>query len=608
MTSPDIGLAPRPVDSIQGREEEEDTTMLPYRSLVLAALVLALGLAGCQTVEQARQDDVGAETGESADAGSEGAATDGDGAEEDAAASDASTDASADEASPSAGGPSSASTDDGDPGPLTGDASVFAEETRCIEALTLQPGSGLTNYWPAIGAPEHVDAAHSGVYPCATFTGSFDGPNRVFRHTSETNYGDVQFIVFDGPNTGYLMGGGLGTPSSMGQFVAKFDASTGKEIWRTYLQNANVNGQWIAFGSLGIIDDGSIIAAAGPYVWKLNRRYGDILAFNEMSVLGSPAVDANYDGFHVAPDENGTILMKTQNRPVGCPDQGNGAMASCQDEYGEQPATTVVAADSRSLEVLDAIELDEQVTARPVVTEHDGTIYMYMAGNTTLKRVSWDPDSETLEYDESWLPEYLLEGQFSGSAPAVLGDWIVSNTNVNPTTVPMSVVAVHQDDASRLVRINPWGETLPEGVQSLTLGSFGADPENDMIYAQDWFAGGVHGIRLDQDTGEMEVVWSRDDWRTSDYFSLIGPADQRVLISQFMSPDFEYSDMQGQVWEENVLWVNAATGETIAQSDYTPSTALGSLPNVGYGGRLYLMGNAGDVFIYQVMPDTDDAS
>ncbi len=493
-----------------------------------------------------------------------------------------------------------------DVGPLVGDQSVFADETSCVRAAAKDPANGLLNYWPAIGAPEHVDSTHSGVYPCATFTGDFDGPNEVFFHTSESNFGDVQFIVFDGPNGAYLMGGGLGTPTSMGQFVAKFDPSTGREIWRTYLQNANVNGQWIAFGSIGIIGDGTIVAAAGPYVWKLNRDGGHILASNTLPVLGSPAEDANYDGFHVAPDEQGTILMKTQNRPVGCPTQGNGAMGSCQDDYGPQPPTTVVAADPLTLETLDAIELEQQVTARPVVTERDGVIYLYMAGSTTLQRVIWDPQASKLSVDQTWAPEYLLDGQYSGSAPAVLGDWIISNTNVNPSQVPMSVVAVHQDDASRLVRLNPWGDTLPEGTASLTLGSFGVDPANNMIFAQDWMAGGVFGIQLDQDTGDMVVVWSRPDWRTSDYFSVVGPDDQRVLISQFLNPDFQASDVQGYNYTESVLWVDAMTGETIAQSGYTASTALGSLPNMGYGGRLYLMGNAGDVYMYQVMPASAD--
>jgi hypothetical protein len=51
---------------------------------------------------------------------------------------------------------------------------------------------------------------------------------------------------------------------------------------------------------------------------------------------------------------------------------------------------------------------------------------------------------------------------------------------------------------------------------------------------------------------------------------------------------------------ETVLLEDAATGETIAESEPTPSTALGSLPNLGYTGRVYMMGNTGLVFIHKV--------
>jgi hypothetical protein len=495
-----------------------------------------------------------------------------------------------------------------DAGPLVGNQSAFAQEVACMAQAVKDPSNNMLNYWPAIGAPEHTDSIHSGVNPCAMFTGSFDGENQVYYHKSASNFSNVQFIVFDGPNGAYLQGGGLGVPP-LGQFVSKFNPSTGEEIWRTYLQNAYVNGQWIAAGSMGIIKDGTIIAAAGPYLWKLNRSTGDILAFNEMPVLGSPSVDANLDGFHVAPDEKGTILMKTQNRPVGCPTQGNGAMSSCQAEYGPQPPTTVIAADPETLEVLDAIELEQQVTARPVVTKHNGIIYMYMAGINTLQRVIWNPATKKLTVDKSWAPEYLLPDQTTGSAPGVLGNWVISNTNAQPANTTMSVVAVNQDDSTKLMRINPWGTTLPEGTpRSETVGSFGIDPENNMIYAQDWFVGGVFGISLDQATGEMEVVWSRPDWRTSDYFSLIGPADQRVVISQYINPDFNLADVAGYNYTESVIWANAMTGETIAQSGYTPSTAVGSLANVGYGGRVYMMGNDGSIFMYQVMPATNSTA
>jgi len=270
--------------------------------------------------------------------------------------------------------------------------------------------------------------------------------------------------------------------------------------------------------------------------------------------------------------------------------------------YGAQPDTTVVAVDPETLGMIDAIKLDQEVTARPIVTKHKNNIYMYMAGTTTLQRIIWDPKTSKLSVDTSWAPEYLLPGQTVGDAPALLGDWVVANTNAGgSTTTPISVVAVNQDDPSKLVRLNPWGTTLPPGVPlSESPGSFGVDPDNNMIYAQDWFVNGVFGVELDQHTGAMKVVWSRPDWRTSDYFSLVGPPNKRILISQYLNPDFTFSQLDGNTYTESVLWANAATGVTIAQSEYNASTAQGSLVNLGYGGRIYTMGNAGSIFIYEV--------
>lgn len=114
---------------------------------------------------------------------------------------------------------------------------------------------------------------------------------------------------------------------------------------------------------------------------------------------------------------------------------------------------------------------------------------------------------------------------------------------------------------------------------------------------------GVFGIKLDQATGDMEVVWSRPDWRTSDYFSFVGPTDQRVVISQNIDLRDYYSQLADGSYLESVLWADAATGETLAESTLGPSTAIGSLVNVGYGGRIYTMGNARSVFIYKVEPE-----
>ncbi len=495
-------------------------------------------------------------------------------------------------------------------GPLVGDQSAFDHESQCMRQIAKDPASNMHGYYPAIGSAEHTDNVKSGVYPCATFTGDAGAANQVFQYKSETTYNQIGLVWFDGPNAGYLQGNNLAPPSSSGQYVSKFDPSTGKEIWRTPLTNINTTGQWIAAGSGAILSDHTIVTAAGPRMWKLDPDTGRILATTQVPINPKqPPTDANLDGLTVAPDARGTILMKTQNRPPGCPTQSNTAMFSC-GSYGPNPDTTVVAVDPVTLKTLDWIVLNQHVTARPITTEWHGKTYMYLEGAKNLVRIRWNPKTEQLTYDKSWAPKYLLKGQTGGTAPGVMGKWIIWNTNSGPSQdTPQCVGTVSQDDPTDFHRICPWGRTFPVdsgATSSETPALVGVDKENSMFYTDDYLAKGVYGIKVDQATGQMNVAWSRGDWWSSDYFSMVGPADHRVLISQDISPDTKQVNIATNYsYTESVLWADAATGRTIAQSAANPSTIIGSLINVGYGGRIYTMGNDGSLFIYQVQACKD---
>ena len=497
---------------------------------------------------------------------------------------------------------------------------IVATEVGCMKQYAAIPTNNYVNYAAAIGAPEHTDSIHSGVQPCATFTGSFSGLNQAAQMTSANTWGSIQFIVNDGPTGSYIMGGGLASETT-GQYVAKFNPLTGKQIWITYINAIDPlpAGQWNAFGSIGVIADGTVIAAAGTTIVKLDPLTGSILKSVQLGLsptLSSP-INANFDGLLISPNAAGVILLKSQNRPIGCPTQGNLAMTSCQARYGLPPNTTAVALDSNSLQLIDSIELNQMVGTRGVVTVHNQIIYWYLAGINNLERIIIDPITSKLTVDAAWVPaSYLLPGQTAGDAPAVLGSWIIANQNGGGSgLVPITPLAVSQningDGSVTSVRATPWGTSLPTGSPtgswSASLGSFASDPDNNMIYAQDTYQG-VVGLRLNQATGVMTTVWSRPDWRTTDYFSLVGPANQRILISQYLNPNITTSTsvlqaaLNSSNYTETVEWANASTGATILRppsSAYTPSTALGSLPNLGYGGLIYMMGNTGSIYFYQ---------
>ena len=162
-------------------------------------------------------------------------------------------------------------------GPLPGDVSLYENELRCCEGLST-PG-----YYPSLNGAEIADAQRSAVFPCATFTGSYDGPNRVFAWRSEDTYQGTSYVNNRKPGELFILGGDfppLKGPVPPGPYVAKADATTGAQIWRTYLDNANLSGQFIAALNLNILADGNVVVAWTDKIALLDGDTGRILKVN----------------------------------------------------------------------------------------------------------------------------------------------------------------------------------------------------------------------------------------------------------------------------------------------------------------------------------------
>ena len=66
----------------------------------------------------------------------------------------------------------------------------------------------------------------------------------------------------------------------------------------------------------------------------------------------------------------------------------------------------------------------------------------------------WDGKNITL--DGTWGPvPYMKPGQAPAGAVVILKDWVILTTNGNPANVPMSVVAISQENASKATSIDP---------------------------------------------------------------------------------------------------------------------------------------------------------
>lgn len=121
------------------------------------------------------------------------------------------------------------------------------------------------------------------------------------------------------------------------------------------------------------------------------------------------------------------------------------------------------------------------------------------------------------------------------------------------------------------------------------------DPANNRVYVMDAGAGKIAGVNLTN--GKLSVAWSQDQ-RTLSFTSLVGPPDQRVLIGTNIPVKY-FKQLQSYTTEQ-VVWRNAATGATLATSDYFSKMTPGILVTPGYAGLQYFLTEDGHIIGLQV--------
>jgi len=486
-------------------------------------------------------------------------------------------------------------------GPLPGDVGLYARELACQQQIPT-PG-----YYSSLNGAEISDSERSGLFPCATFLGSFDVPNEVYAWRSADDYPGISYMNNRRPGELYIVGGEYPTlddPNMVGPYVAKADATTGKQIWRTYLDNLNASGHWIGNANLNILDNGNIAFAWSNQIVLIDGNTGLILKHNTLPSGAAPAEDVNFKHLTVAPDR--TLILKDQTRPIGCTLQGTVAIIKCAAEGMKQPNSQLVAVDPDTLEILDDIPLPEPSTVPHAITMFEGRIAIYLGFNESARRAFWDPAAKKLSMDKSWVIPPMQKGQTTATAPSIIGDWVGFQLNgLGSDTVASSVAVANQKDARNLHIIFPFGP-LEKGQWSFCLPKAGADPENNMIYSADMGVRKVAGIKLDQASGEMKVAFVVDDTTTT-FQPLIGPKDKRVLLLTNMKLNVEKEPIKAALFTENyteqLTWRDAATGKILAASGFFEPLSINGLMPPGFGGRIYFPTAVGKGFyVLQVMP------
>jgi hypothetical protein len=470
-------------------------------------------------------------------------------------------------------------------GPLVGDTSKYASEQTCAAAENNQP------WYATITAFEHHDSNRSHVFACADFLGTnTEDNNQVFAYTSPVNFPGAYNLVTGTSDALYVYGGGYGdAPNASGSYIARLEVGTLKEMWRHVLINTNTTNEWNYPGVVNELADGSLVVIYGYRMAKLDPATGAIKAQVTLPTGDSEPRDTSYNGYDALPD--GTIIAKSVNREKGCQEEGFSAFLKCPNPT-DVPPSVLVAIDSKTLKVIAQITLPEMVAGRITSTVYKGENYIYLAGTSKVYRYKFSNNSFAL--DPAWGPvDYLKPGQTPAPAIAPLGNYVVLQTNGTPTSTPSSVVAISQDDASRISRIDPFANSNAKN--SIVPSMPSVDPANNRIYVIDAGPGKLGAINFNQ--GMLSLAWSVDQ-TTLSFTTLIGPANARVLVGTNI-PVKTFQGLKNYT-KEQVVWRSAGTGTELARSDYFDKMVTGILVTPGFGGLMYYLAYDGKLIALQV--------
>jgi hypothetical protein len=435
-------------------------------------------------------------------------------------------------------------------------------------------------------------------------------PNIVYTYKAEGNYPQVQYINNAGPNAMFIVGGTSPAstgPVAPGPYVARINPISGEQVWRTYLENANVNNVFVGGTNLNILPNGNIVFAWNYKIALLDPVTGAIIKARDLPSPGPVTPRSiNYKELTIAPD--GTIILRSQNRPENCNQQGGGGLTACSQSAGgpEQKPSPFLAIDPETLDVYDELVAPEDSATPTIIVPYGDKIAIYTAMLQNAYRFFWDPETKTLSQDESWVVPYLEEGQTVGDAPTYMGDWIVIQTNgIGSDTKASSLVAINVDDPTNIQRIYPFGQ-LESGETSNAPPKPQGDPENNMVYSADGGVGQIAGVHLDPDTGKMTTKWVVND-RSFEFQPLFGSAGQRIIITTKWNPQAPVGELATGTYTQQVVWRDAATGDVLAKSDFLPPISFNALVTPTYGGRwVYPSGSSGSIYFLQVMPSSSE--
>lgn len=384
------------------------------------------------------------------------------------------------------------------------------------------------------------------------------------RYTSG-NYPKLYNVSTGGPNELFAYGGYVSEEG--GAFVARLDADSLVEIWRAEMRLPD---HWNYPGAMAVLDDGNAYAVAGNLLMKVDAETGD--AYRLPLPQHDHGGGAAYNGFVVNPD--GVIFTKSLERGKPCRQNAlNQNLGIACVAYHKIPSYLVaVETKSGDPHIIAQTKTVELIMSRISTERRDGIDYIYCPALTKLWRYTFDGRDFTL--DRSWGPiPYAGNGQ-PGTAPAIMGDWvIIMNNGFVSSDEPFTVSAISIHDSNVRFTHMPL-----EAYPMSQVGSKAAvDPENMRVYAADWKAQFLVCLDLHPVHG-FTTRWSQPQEMFC-FLSLFGDAEHRQVVGT------DYDSSYG----DQVVWRDAASGEEIVRSSYLDPMFNGSTVGPGYGGKFYYL-------------------
>ncbi len=367
------------------------------------------------------------------------------------------------------------------------------------------------------------------------------------------------------PNELFAYGGYVSQEG--GAFVAKLDAESLAELWRVEMKLAD---HWNYPGAMGVLDDGNAYAVAGNLLVKVDAESGAASQLTLPQHEGQGG--AAYNGFVVNPD--GVIFTKSLERGQNCQQNALTQNLGIACAAYHKIPSYLVAVDTKSGDprIVAQTETVEFIMSRISTERRDGIDYIYCPALTKLWRYKYDGRSFTL--DESWGPvPYASTGQ-PGTAPAIMGDWvIIMNNGFVSSDEPFAVWAISVHDSDLRFTHRPL-----DGYPMSQVGSKAAvDRENMRVYAADYKAQQLVCLDFDP-AGGFSTRWTQQQEMFS-FLSLFGGAANRQVVGT------DYNSTYG----DQVVWRDAATGEEIVRSSYLDPMFNGSTVGPGYDGTFYYL-------------------